>query len=122
MLGASKLSLVAAAERIRLRVAAREGVKPAKVLDAIRDYASQETRNPWLVKSRRPLVLTHRSPRAEGVRYSFERDGDEITLVIAGSRARLGLAYAMTMLASARFADAVSSVEVRLPETAAARR
>jgi hypothetical protein len=113
---------VPAAERIRVRVAAREGVKPARVLDAIRTYASQETRNPWVIKSRRPLVLTHRSPRAEGVRYAFERDGDDITLVIAGSRARLGLAYAMTMLANARFADAVSSVEVRLPEAASARR
>ena len=104
-----------AAERIRLRVAAREGVKPALVLDAIRDYASQETRNPWVIKSRRPLVLTHRSPRAEGVRYAFERDDDAVRLVIAGARARLGLAYAMTMLANARFADSVSSVEVELP-------
>ena len=122
MAGASKLSHVPAAERIRLRVAAREGVRPARVLDAIREYASQETRNPWVIRSRRPLVLEHRSPRAEGVRYAFERNGDEVTLVIAGSRARLGLAYAMTLLANARFADAVSSVQVQLPQASSARR
>jgi len=67
-------------------------------------------------------VLEHRSPRAHGVRYSFERDEDGVSLVIAGGRARLGLAYAMTMLANSRFSDAVSSVEVRLPATTPAAR
>lgn len=122
MLGASKLSLVPAAERIRVRVAARTGVSSARVLDAIREYASQETRNPWVIKTRRPLVLTHRSPRAEGVRYSFERDGSEVRLVIAGGRARLGLAYASTLLANARFAGVVASFHTELPDRAAGHR
>lgn len=111
-----------AVERIRARVATREGSTPAKLLDAIKDYASQELRNPWVIVTRRPLVLVHRSPRAEGVRYSFERDGDELEVVISGARARLGLAYAMTMLANARFAEHVAGVEVRLPEGDGARR
>ncbi|OLC55084.1 MAG: hypothetical protein AUH85_10245 [Chloroflexi bacterium 13_1_40CM_4_68_4] len=97
-----------ATERIRLRVRPREGVRSTRILDAIKEYASQETRNPW--------------PRAHGVRYSFERDEDGVSLVIAGGRARLGLAYAMTMLANSRFSDAVSSVEVRLPATTPAAR
>src|SRR5438093_8604160 len=102
-------------ERIRLRVATREGAKPARLLDAIEAYASEETRNPWVVVTRRPLVLTHRSPRAEGVRYAFSRDEDAVALDIAGVRARLGLAYAMTMLSNARFAELVDAVEVLLP-------
>lgn len=102
-------------ERIRLRVSSREGVRSTRILDAIKEYASQETRNPWVIRSRRPLVLEHRSPRAHGVRYAFERDEDGVSLVIAGGRARLGLAYAMTLLANSRFSDTVSSVEVRLP-------
>jgi hypothetical protein len=113
---------VPATERIRLRVSPREGVRSTRILDAIKEYAAQETRNPWVIRSRRPLVLEHRSPRAQGVRYSFERDEDGVSLVIAGGRARLGLAYAMTMLANSRFSDAVSSVEVRLPATTPASR
>ncbi len=109
-------------ERIRARVVPREGSTPSRLLEAVRDYASQETRNPWVVRSRRPLVLEHRSPRAEGVRYAFSRDDAEVALLIAGARARLGLAYAMTMLANARFAEHVASVEVELPEAGSARR
>jgi hypothetical protein len=100
-------------------VITREGSSGAQLLEAIRDYASTEERNPWVIKSRRPFVLTHRSPRAEGVRYEFTRDGDDVKILIAGGRARLGLAYAMTMLASARFAEHVASLGVRLPEVAA---
>ncbi len=109
-------------ERIRARVVPREASTPSRLLEAIRDYASQETRNPWVVRSRRPLVLMHRSPRAEGVRYAFSRDADDVTLLIAGGRARLGLAYAMTMLANVRFSPHVASVDVRLPDADAPRR
>lgn len=104
------------AERIHARVATRGGSSATRLLDAIREYASQETRNPWVVQSRRPLVLAHRSPRAEGVRYAFSTDGAEVRVRIAGARARLGLAYAMTMLANARFGDHIASVDVQLPE------
>lgn len=103
-------------ERIRARVRTREGATSQRLLDAIRDYAAQETRNPWVIVRRRPLVLAHRSPRAEGVRYSLARDGDDLTLVVAGARARLGLAYAMTMLAGKRFGGHVAGVEIALPE------
>jgi hypothetical protein len=102
-------------ERIRLRVTPSEGNSAARVLEAIREYASAETRNPWMIRSRRPFVLEHRSPRAAGVRYALERDADGLSLVISGARARLGLAYAMTLLANPRFSGAIESVEVRLP-------
>lgn len=101
--------------RIRARVTPREGVSAVKVVAAIQEYAAQELRNPWVIQSRRPFVLTHRSARAEGVRYALARDGSAVTLVIAGARARLGLAYAMTLLANPRFADLVASVDVTLP-------
>ncbi|OLC57058.1 MAG: hypothetical protein AUH85_04360 [Chloroflexi bacterium 13_1_40CM_4_68_4] len=109
-------------ERIRARVLPREGSTPVLLLGAIREYASQETRNPWVVRSRRPFVLEHRSPRAEGVRYELSKDGDAVSLLIAGARARLGLAYAMTMLASARFSEHVGRVELELPTPPAQRR
>ncbi len=102
-------------ERIRARVVARERSTPAKLLAAIREYASSQTRNPWVVRSRRPFVLEHRSPRAQGVRYALARGDGDVSLVIAGARARLGLAYAMTMLAGARFSEHVARVEVELP-------
>ena len=106
------------AERIRARVVTREGSSPARLLGAIREYAAQETRNPWVIRSRRPFILAHRSPRAEGVRYAFSRDGTDVALLIAGAHARLGLAYAMTMLAGTRFAEHVASVDVALPASA----
>lgn len=100
----------------------RQGSTSQRLLDAIRDYASQETRNPWVIVRRRPLVLAHRSPRAEGVRYSLARDDADVTLLVAGARARLGLAYAMTMLAGARFGGHVAGVEIVLPEPPKAKR
>lgn len=106
---------MARAEHIRLRVTPVAGVTPAKVLAAMRDYISESTRAPWEVLSRRPLALAHRSPRAAGVRYTLKPDGGELALSVIGARARLGLAYIITLLANARFADLISSIRVELP-------
>jgi hypothetical protein len=106
---------MARAEHIRLRVTPVAGVTPAKVLAAMRDYISESTRAPWEVLSRRPLALAHRSPRAAGVRYTLKPDGGELALSVIGARARLGLAYIITLLANARFDDLISSIRVELP-------
>lgn len=103
------------ADRIRASVTVRQGSSPAELLAAIRDYAAEKAGNPWLLESRRPLVLRHASPRAEGVAYAFQRAEDEtVELRISGKRARLGLAYAMTLLANPRLAEHVGSVNVEL--------
>jgi hypothetical protein len=104
---------MAPTERIRVRVETRNGVSAPKALDRIRDYTAD--RNPWSVRSRRPLVLNHASRRAQGVRFEFKRDDEGVLLVITGGGARLGLAYAATLLANPRFADMVSSFRVELP-------
>lgn len=103
------------ADRIRASVTVRQGSSATELLAAIRDYAAEKAGNPWSLESRRPLVLRHASPRAEGVKYAFERDErDAVELRISGKRARLGLAYAMTLLANPRLADHVGSVNVEL--------
>ncbi|HEY3084727.1 MAG TPA: hypothetical protein VGK28_04640, partial [Candidatus Dormibacteraeota bacterium] len=100
-------------ERIKVRVVTRDGVTARRVLDTLRDYTAD--RNPWTVRTRRPLVLSHASRRAEGVRFEFKAVGDDLSLLIQGGGARLGLAYAATLLANARFADLISSFTVELP-------
>ncbi len=104
---------MARTERIKVRVATRPGVKARAVQDAIRDYTAD--RNPWSVRSRRPLVLGHASRRAEGVRFELKSDKDELYVLIVGGGARLGLAYVATLLANTRFADLIASFTVELP-------
>jgi hypothetical protein len=100
-------------ERIKIRVVTREGVQARRVLDTLRDYTAD--RNPWTVRTRRPLVLNHASRRAEGVRFEFKADGEDLAVLIQGGGARLGLAYAATLLANARFAELIASFTVELP-------
>ena len=100
-------------ERIKVRVQTRAGVPARRLMEALRDYTAD--RNPWSVASRRPLVLSHASRRAEGVRFEFAADGDAVALLVIGGGARLGLAYAATLLANARFAELISSFSVDLP-------
>lgn len=104
---------MAPAERIRVRVETRDGISAAKALDRLRTYT--DDRNPWSVRSRKPLVLSHASRRAEGVRFEFKSDDEGVLLVITGGGARLGLAYAATLLANPKLADVVSSFKVQLP-------
>lgn len=104
---------MAPTERIRVRVETRSGITPAKAVDRFRTYTAD--RNPWSVRSRRPLVLNHASRRAEGVRFEFKPNDQGLLLTITGGGARLGLAYAATLLANAKFSDVVSSFEVQLP-------
>ena len=104
---------MARAERIKVRVAARDGVRPAAVVAAIREYTAD--RNPWTVKTRRPLVLSHASRRAEGVRFELKAEGGEVWLLLQGGGARLALAYAATLLANARFAELIQAFTVELP-------
>jgi hypothetical protein len=104
---------MARAERIKVRVVARESVAPRTLLAAIRDYAAD--RNPWTVRTRRPLVLSHASRRAEGVRFELVAREGEVWLLIQGGGARLALAYAATLLANTRFADLIASFTVELP-------
>ena len=104
---------MARAERIKVKVTARDGVAPRTLLAAIRDYTTD--RNPWTVRTRRPLVLSHASRRADGVRLALAADRGEVWLVIQGGGARLALAYAATLLANTRFADLIESFTVELP-------
>ena len=104
---------MARAERIKVRVETRDGVAARRVLETLRDYTGD--RNPWTVRTRRPLVLSHASRRAEGVRFEFKAESDEVSLLVQGANARLGLAYAATLLANARFADLISGFRVDLP-------
>jgi hypothetical protein len=104
---------VARSERIKIRVVTREGVPARRVLDTLRDYTAD--RNPWTVRTKRPLVLSHASRRAEGVRFEFKAEGDHVLVLILGGGARLGLAYVATLLANARFADLIASFTVELP-------
>ncbi len=104
---------MARAERIKVRVVPRDGVAPRALVAAIRDYTAD--RNPWTVKTRRPLVLGHASRRADGVRFELAADRDGVWLVVQGGGARLALAYAATLLANTRFADLIESFIVELP-------
>jgi len=104
---------MARAEKIKVRVVAREGVTSRALLAAIRDYTVD--RNPWTVKTRRPLVLSHASRRADGVRFELSADAGEVWLVVQGAGARLALAYAATLLANTRFAELIESFTVELP-------
>jgi hypothetical protein len=104
---------MARAERIKVRVVAREGVAPRTLLAAIRDYTAD--RNPWTARTRRPLVLSHASRRADGVRFELVVREGEVWLLIQGGGARLALAYAATLLANTRFADLIASFTVELP-------
>ena len=104
---------MARAERIKVRVVAREGVAPRTVVAAVRDYTAD--RNPWTVQTRRPLVLSHASRRADGIRFELSADHSEVWLVVHGAGARLALAYAATLLANTRFADLIESFTVELP-------
>jgi hypothetical protein len=104
---------MARAERIKVRVVAREGVTPRALVAAIREYTAD--RNPWTVQTRRPLVLSHASRRADGIRFELTADGGEVWLRVQGAGARLALAYAATLLANARFADLIESFTVELP-------
>ena len=106
---------MARAEHIRLRVTPVAGVTPAKVLVAIRQYVSESTRAPWEVLGRTPLALAHRSPRAAGVRYTLKPDEGELAVTLVGARARLGLAYVITLFANTRFDALISSIRVELP-------
>jgi hypothetical protein len=101
------------AERIWIRVAARQGISPKAIHDAIREYTT--ARNPWTVRTRRPLVLSHASGRAEGVRFELKTDKSGVSLLIHGGNARLALAYAATLLANTRFADLIAAFTVELP-------
>jgi len=94
-------------------VVTRPGVSARQAQDAIRDYTAD--RNPWSVRSRRPLVLSHASRRAEGVRFELKVAADALSVLIVGGGARLGLAYVATLLANARFADLIASFTVELP-------
>ena len=102
-----------AESRIRVRVLVRS--RPAALLAAIREYATEREGRPWSIKRRRPLVLRHASPRAANVSYTFSRDDADIELRVAGKSARLALAYAVTLLANTRFADHIQRFEVELP-------
>src|SRR5439155_26679798 len=104
---------MARAERIKVRIVARDGVAPRTLLAAIRDYTAD--RNPWTVRTKRPLVLSHASRRADGVRFEFKADGDSLTVLLQGGGARLGLAYVATLLANPRFADLIAAFTVELP-------
>jgi len=104
---------MARAERIKVRIVAREGVTSRTLLGAIRDYTAD--RNPWTVQTRRPLVLSHASRRADGIRFELAADRGEVLLVVQGAGARLALAYAATLLANTRFADLIESFTVELP-------
>jgi hypothetical protein len=106
---------MARAEHIRLRVTPVAGVSPTKVLAAIREYLSASTRAPWEVLGRTPLALAHRSPRAAGVRYTLKPDKEELAVTLNGARARLGLAYVITLFANTRFDGLISSIRVELP-------
>lgn len=101
-------------DRVRLSVAVRSGSSASGLLAAIRDYALEKAGKPWLLHRRRPLVLRHASPKAEGVSYAFARDDAGVRLRVVGKRARLGLAYAVTMLANTRFAEHVEQVTIEL--------
>ena len=104
---------MARAERIKVRIVARDGITPRALLAAIRDYTAD--RNPWTVRTRRPLVLSHASRRADGVRFELAAQGGDVWLGIRGGGARLALAYAATLLANTRFADLIESFTVELP-------
>lgn len=104
-----------ASERIEGTIRPREGSSASALLAAIRDYAVEKAGNPWLLVSRRPLALRHASPRAEGVRYVFARDKDgAVSLRVSGKRARLGLAYVVTLLANARLERHVKRVDLEV--------
>jgi hypothetical protein len=106
---------MARAEHIRLRVTPVAGVTPARVLAAVREYLSESTRAPWEVLGRQPLALAHRSPRATGVRYTLKPDKEELAVTLVGARARLGLAYVITLFANTRFDGLIASIQVELP-------
>lgn len=108
-------------ERIRARVATREGSTPSKLLDAIKAYAAEPS-GPWAIVTRRPLVLMHLARRGKGVRFAFARDEGGITMVVSGASARLAVGYAVTMLVSPRFDEHVATIELRPPGGDGARR
>lgn len=113
----------ASAVPVDVTVAPRAGTTAADLLGAIRDYALERPGRPWLVNSRRPLVLRHASRRAAGVAYRFSRDGDDVTLRVSGRDAWLALAFAVTMLAGPRFARHVERVTIEPePEVTPGRR
>jgi hypothetical protein len=104
-----------ATERIRLRVSLRDDSSPARFIAAVKEYAREKDGRPWSIASLVPFRLRHASPRAEGVTYTISRETDgSVNMLVAGRRARLGLAYAITLLTNARFGDHVANVGIDL--------
>lgn len=102
------------AEHVRVRIPLKEGSTATDFFGALRSYLDERPGRPWSAESLRPFVLRHASPRAERVAYRFERGEDGIDLRITGKNARLGLAYAVTLLTNPQIAEHVDHLRVEV--------